>query len=179
MIPETTDIFYPTILPNQKILFPSFAQCKDLYDDFRQSSDLRKQSIASYMNLSARFHFGFCPVSDVTAVSRGVLIPLKSSLPQVSAIKISLGSQLRTANCITLQKFMPPTNLLLNPPPCLLLPLPFPLMIYFKVVLNLCRLILTDFSLAIRSPSAPGMICSPNMAASGMSCSLNMAARMD
>lgn len=71
MIPETTDLFYPTILPNQKILFPSFAQCKDLYDDFRQSSDLRKQSIASYMNLSARFHFGFCPVSDVTAVFRG------------------------------------------------------------------------------------------------------------
>lgn len=71
MIPETTDLFYPTILPNPKILFPSFAQCKDLYDDFRQSSDLRKQSIASYMNLSARFHFGFCPVSDVTAVSRG------------------------------------------------------------------------------------------------------------
>ena len=71
MIPETTDLFYHTILPNQKILFPSFAQCKDLYDDFRQSSDLRKQSIASYMNLSARFHFGFCPVSDVTAVSRG------------------------------------------------------------------------------------------------------------
>lgn len=71
MIPETTDLFYPTILPNQKILFPSFAQCKDLYDDFRQSSDLRKQSIAHYMNLSARFHFGFCPVSDVTAVSRG------------------------------------------------------------------------------------------------------------
>lgn len=71
MIPETTDLFYPTILPNQKILFPSFAQCKDLYDDFRKSSDLRKQSIAPYMNLSARFHFDFCPVSDVTAVSRG------------------------------------------------------------------------------------------------------------
>lgn len=71
MIPETTDLFYPTILPNQEILFPSFAQCKALYDDFRQSSDLRKQSVASYMNLSARFHFGFCPVSDVTAVSRG------------------------------------------------------------------------------------------------------------
>ena len=71
MIPETTDLFYPTILPNQKILFPSFAQCKDLYDDFRKSSDLRKQSVAPYMNLSARFHFGFCPVSDVTAVSRG------------------------------------------------------------------------------------------------------------
>ena len=71
MIPETIDLFYPTILPNQKILFPSFAQCKDLYDDFRKSSDLRKQSVAPYMNLSARFHFGFCPVSDVTAVSRG------------------------------------------------------------------------------------------------------------
>ena len=71
MIPETTDLFYPIILPNQKIFFPSFAQCKALYDDFRQSSDLRKRSIASYMNLSARFHFGFCPVSDVTAVSRG------------------------------------------------------------------------------------------------------------
>lgn len=71
MIPETTDLFYPTILPNQEILFPSFAQCKALYDDFRQSSDLRKQFIAPYMNLSARFHFGFCPVSDVTAVSRG------------------------------------------------------------------------------------------------------------
>ena len=71
MIPETTDLFYPTILPNQKILFPSFAQCKALYDDFRKSSDLRKQSIAPYMNLSARFHFDFCPVSDVTAVSRG------------------------------------------------------------------------------------------------------------
>ena len=71
MIPQTTDLFYPTILPNQKILLPSFAQCKVLYDDFRQSSDLRKQSIAHYMNLSARFHFGFCPVSDVTAVSRG------------------------------------------------------------------------------------------------------------
>ena len=71
MIPETTDLFYPTILPNQKILFPSFAQCKDLYDDFRKSSDLRKQSIAPYMNLAARFHFDFCPVSDVTAVSRG------------------------------------------------------------------------------------------------------------
>ena len=71
MIPETTDLFYPTILPNQKILFPSFAQCKALYDDFRQSSDLRKQSIVPYMNFSARFHFDFCPVSDVTAVSRG------------------------------------------------------------------------------------------------------------
>ena len=71
MIPETTDLFYPTILPNQKILFTSFAQCKALYDDFRKSSDLRKQSIAPYMNLSARFHFDFCPVSDVTAVSRG------------------------------------------------------------------------------------------------------------
>ena len=71
MIPETTDLFYPTILPNQKILFPSFAQCKALYDDFRKSSDLRKQSIAPYRNLSARFHFDVCPVSDVTAVSRG------------------------------------------------------------------------------------------------------------
>lgn len=71
MPPKTTDLFYPTILPNQKILFPSFAQCKALYDAFRKSSDLRKQSIAHYMNLSARFHFGFCPVSDVTAVSRG------------------------------------------------------------------------------------------------------------
>lgn len=71
MIPETTDLFYPTILPNQKILFPSFAQCKALYDDFRQSSDLRKQSIASYMNLSNWVRFGFIPVSDVTAVSRG------------------------------------------------------------------------------------------------------------
>lgn len=71
MIPETTDLFYPTILPNQKILFPSFAQCKDLYDDFRQNSDLRKQSIASYMNLSNWVRFGFIPVSDVTAVSRG------------------------------------------------------------------------------------------------------------
>ena len=69
--PETTDLFYPTILPNQKILFPSFAQCKALYDDFRQSSDLRKQSVVPYMNLSARFHFDFCPVSNVTAVSRG------------------------------------------------------------------------------------------------------------
>lgn len=68
--PETTDLFYPTILPNQKILFPSFAQCKALYDDFRQSSDLRKQSIAYRMNLSWR-RFIFCPVSDVTAVSRG------------------------------------------------------------------------------------------------------------
>lgn len=71
MIPETIDLFYPTILPNQEILFPSFAQCKALYDDFRQSSDLRKQSVAPCMNLSARFHFGFCPVSDVTAVPRG------------------------------------------------------------------------------------------------------------
>ena len=71
MIPETTDLFYPTILPNQKILFPSFAQCKDLYDDFRQSSDLRKRSIARYMNLSDWVRFGFIPVSDVTAVSRG------------------------------------------------------------------------------------------------------------
>lgn len=71
MIPETTDLFYPTILPNQEILFPSFAQCKALYNDFRQSSDLRKQSVAPCMNLSTRFHFGFCPVSDVAAVSRG------------------------------------------------------------------------------------------------------------
>lgn len=71
MIPETTDLFYPTILPNQKILFPSFAQCKALYDDFRQSSDLRKQSIAHYMNLSAWCRFFFCPVSNDTAVSRG------------------------------------------------------------------------------------------------------------
>lgn len=71
MIPETTDLFYPTILPNQKILFPSFAQCKDLYDDFRKSSDLRKRSIARYMNLSNWVRFGFIPVSDVTAVSRG------------------------------------------------------------------------------------------------------------
>ena len=71
MIPETTDLFYPTIHPNQKILFPSFAQCKDLYDDFRQSSDLRKRSIARYMNLSDWVRFGFIPVSDVTAVSRG------------------------------------------------------------------------------------------------------------
>ena len=71
MIPETTDLFYPTILPNQEILFPSFAQCKALYDDFRQSSDLRKRSIARYMNLSTWVRFGFIPVSDVTAVSRG------------------------------------------------------------------------------------------------------------
>lgn len=70
MIPETTDLFYPTILPNQKILFPSLAQCKALYDDFRQSSDLRKQSIAYRMNLSWSRPI-FCPVSDVTAVSRG------------------------------------------------------------------------------------------------------------
>ena len=69
--PETTDLFYPTILPNQKILFPSLAQCKALYDDFRQSSDLRKRSIARYMNLSNWVRFGFIPVSDVTAVSRG------------------------------------------------------------------------------------------------------------
>ena len=69
--PETIDLFYPTILPNQKILFPSFAQCKALYDDFRQSSDLRKRSIARYMNLSNWVRFGFIPVSDVTAVSRG------------------------------------------------------------------------------------------------------------
>lgn len=71
MIPETIDLFYPTILPNQEILFPSFAQCKALYDDFRQSSDLRKQSVAPCMNLSAWVRSGFCPVSDVTAVSRG------------------------------------------------------------------------------------------------------------
>lgn len=71
MIPETTELFYPTILPNQKILFPSFAQCKALYDDFRQSSDLRKRSIACYMNLSTWVRFGFIPDSDVTAVSRG------------------------------------------------------------------------------------------------------------
>ena len=70
MIPETTDLFYPTILPNQKILFPSFAQCKALYDDFFQSSDLRKRSIAYRMNLSWSRSI-FCPVSDVTAVSRG------------------------------------------------------------------------------------------------------------
>lgn len=70
ILPETTDLFYPTILPNQKILFPSFAQCKALYDDFRQSSDLRKQSIAYRMNLSWSRSI-FCPVSDVTAVSRG------------------------------------------------------------------------------------------------------------
>ena len=70
MIPETTDLFYPTILPNQEILFPSFAQCKALYDDFRKSSDLRKQSIAYRMNLSWSRSI-FCPVSDVTAVSRG------------------------------------------------------------------------------------------------------------
>ncbi len=69
--PETTDLFYPTILPNQKILFPSLAQCKALYDDFRQSSDLRKRSIVCYMNLSNWVRFGFIPVSDVTAVSRG------------------------------------------------------------------------------------------------------------
>ena len=70
MIPET-DLFYPTILPNQKIIFPSFAQCKALYDDFRQSSNLRKQSIAHYMNLPTWVHIGFCPISDFTAVSRG------------------------------------------------------------------------------------------------------------
>ena len=69
--PETIDLFYPTILPNQKILFPSLAQCKALYDDFRQSSDLRKQFVARYMNLSNWVRFGFIPVSDVTAVSRG------------------------------------------------------------------------------------------------------------
>lgn len=71
MIPETTDLFYPTILPNQKILFPSFAQCKALYDDFRQSSDPRKRSIALYMDLSAWDRFVFCPVSNFYAVSRG------------------------------------------------------------------------------------------------------------
>lgn len=69
--PETIDLFYPTVLPNQEILFPSFAQCKALYDDFRQNSDLRKQSVARYMNLSTWVRFGFIPVSDVTAVSRG------------------------------------------------------------------------------------------------------------
>lgn len=70
MIPETTDLFYPTILPNQEILFPSFAQCKALYDDFRQSSNLCKQFIADRMNLSWGRSI-FCPVSSVTAVSRG------------------------------------------------------------------------------------------------------------
>ena len=70
MIPET-DLSYPTILPNQKIIFPSFAQCKALYDDFRQSSNLRKQSIAHYMNLPTGVHIGFCPISDFTAVFRG------------------------------------------------------------------------------------------------------------
>ena len=70
MIPET-DLSYPTILPNQKIIFPSFAQCKALYDDFRQSSNLRKQSIAHYMNLSDWVRSGFCPVSNFYAVSRG------------------------------------------------------------------------------------------------------------
>ena len=70
ILPETTNLFYPTILPNQKILFPSFAQCKALYDDFFQSSDLRKRSIAYRMNLSWSRSI-FCPVSDVTAVSRG------------------------------------------------------------------------------------------------------------
>nr|DAG67659.1 MAG TPA: hypothetical protein [Caudoviricetes sp.] len=38
-------------------------------------------------------------------------------------------------------------------------------MIFSKVVLNPCRLILTNFSLAIPLPSAPGMICSLNMVA--------------
>lgn len=71
MIPEITDLFYPTILPNQEILFPSFAQCKALYDDFRQSSDLRKQSVAHYMNLSDWVRSGFCPVSNFYAVSHG------------------------------------------------------------------------------------------------------------
>ena len=70
MIPETTDLFYSTILPNQEILFPSFAQCKALYDDFRQSSDPRKQFIADRMNLSWGRSI-FCPVSNNTAVSRG------------------------------------------------------------------------------------------------------------
>lgn len=70
MIPET-DLFYPTILPNQKIIFPSFAQCKALYDDFRQSSNLRKQSIAHYMNLPTWVNIGFYPISDLAAVSRG------------------------------------------------------------------------------------------------------------
>nr|DAG67644.1 MAG TPA: hypothetical protein [Caudoviricetes sp.] len=42
---------------------------------------------------------------------------------------------------------------------------PCPSMIYFKVVLNSCRLILTNFSLAIRSQSALGMICSLDMVA--------------
>lgn len=69
--PETTNLFYPTILPNQEIFFPSFAECKALYDDFRQSSNLRKQSIAHHMNLSDWVRSGFCPVSDVAAVSRG------------------------------------------------------------------------------------------------------------
>lgn len=69
--PETIDLFYPTILPNQEILFPSFAQCKALYDDFRQSSDLRKQSVAHYMNLSDWVRSGFCPVSNFYAVSHG------------------------------------------------------------------------------------------------------------
>lgn len=70
--PKTTDLFfYPTILPNQEILFPSFAQCKALYDDFRQSSDLRKQSVAHYMNLSDWVRSGFCPVSNFYAVSHG------------------------------------------------------------------------------------------------------------
>lgn len=71
ILPETIDLFYPTILPNQEILFPSFAQCKALYDDFRQSSDLRKQSVAHYMNLSDWVRSGFCPVSNFYAVSHG------------------------------------------------------------------------------------------------------------
>ena len=70
ILPETTNLFYFFFLPNQKILFPSFAQCKALYDDFRQSSDPRKQFIAYRMDLSWRRSI-FCPVSDVTAVSRG------------------------------------------------------------------------------------------------------------
>ncbi len=69
--PETTDLFYPTILPNQKILLPSFAQCKALYDDFRQSSNLRKQFIAHHMNLPIGVSCGFYPVSNFNAVSRG------------------------------------------------------------------------------------------------------------
>lgn len=71
MIHETTELFYPTILPHQKILFPSLAQCKALYDDFCQSSDPRKRSIAPYMNLSDWVRSGFCPVSNFYAVSRG------------------------------------------------------------------------------------------------------------
>ena len=69
--PETIELFYPTILPNQEIFFPSLAQCKALYDNFRKSSDLRKRSIAPYMNLSDWARPGFCPVSNFYAVSRG------------------------------------------------------------------------------------------------------------